>query len=195
MTSRIKERIAKTWIAKECRSSAGFSTASELIFVGAHWPGVTTGEHSSVQNLAGAIAQLQTAGEAIAKGTSNAARIAALEERILALENRRPTVVVTTIKSLACADIEVVKGIPVTIESDEDAGFIASFMDAGIASGGETIPEAVESLQEIVAVSFRTLEKMADANLGPKMRRQKLVLMEFLCPASQKTTQKNSQKS
>lgn len=118
-----------------------------------------------------------------------------IEQRVTAIESGRSEVVATFASSLACRDLSVVKPIPVTIESDGDGGFIASFMDAGISSGGDTIPDAFQCLQSIIAASFRTLAAMNDKDLGPKKQRERLVLLEFVCLRSQRRTQKISPKS
>jgi hypothetical protein len=94
------------------------------------------------------------------------------------------------ISTLARADIEVVKPIPITFELEEDGSYIASFLDAGVSSGGETLRDATWSLQEMIAASFQTLRDQPDQQLGPKMRRQRDVLLEFLCPSSRRPTPK-----
>jgi predicted RNase H-like HicB family nuclease len=113
---------------------------------------------------------------------------------------RRPSVIrpvpfCTFIASLGRDDLEVRKPIPVTLEPDDDGGYIASFLDANIASGGESVQDAVESLQEMIASSFNLLVDMPDARLGPRMRRERMVLLEFLCRSSRKTMPKEPPRS
>lgn len=124
-----------------------------------------------------------------------AARLLLIEQRLMEVESGKPQSIATVASSLACRDLSVIKPIPVTIEPDGEGGFIASFMDAGIASGGETIPEAFQSLQSIIAASFRTLVKMDEKDLGPKKQRERLVLLEFVCLRSQRHTLKISPRS
>jgi predicted RNase H-like HicB family nuclease len=99
------------------------------------------------------------------------------------------------ISTLARSDIRVLKPIPVTFEREEDGSYVASFLDAGVSSGGQTLRDATWSLQEMIAASFQTLRQMSDRELGPKMRRQRDVLLEFLCPSSRKPTPKTPRKS
>ena len=94
------------------------------------------------------------------------------------------------VSTLANEDINVIKPIPVTIERESEDSFIASFVDAGVSSGGNSMQDAVWSLQEMIASSFRTLENLSNTQLGPKMRREKVVLLEFLCRRSQNPMQK-----
>jgi hypothetical protein len=114
---------------------------------------------------------------------------------ILPSRSHAPVPYCIFVSSLAANDIKVARPIPVTIETESDESFIASFLDAGVSSGGNTVQDAVWSLQQMIASSFRMLEKMGNSELGPKMRREKAVLSEFLCRASQKHTQKIQQKS
>lgn len=127
--------------------------------------------------------------------TESVERLLLVEQRLTAIESGKLQSIATFASSLACRDLSVVRPIPVTIEPDGDDGFIASFMDAGIASGGETIPEAFQSLQSLIAASFRTLAKMDEKDLGPKKQRERLVLLEFVCLRSQRPTPKSSPKS
>jgi predicted RNase H-like HicB family nuclease len=91
--------------------------------------------------------------------------------------------------------LEVLKPIPVTLEPDVDGGYIASFLDASVASGGETVQDAVESLQDLLAASFEQLVALPDSKLGPRMRREREILLEFVCRSSIKTTPKRPRKN
>jgi len=99
----------------------------------------------------------------------------------------------TFMVTLGRDDIEVTNPIPVTIEPD-GGGYIASFMDANIASGGDTVQDAFESLQDILASSFCIAEQRSEGELGPRLLREKRILMEFLC-RSPKNTPKRQPKS
>lgn len=86
-----------------------------------------------------------------------------------------------SISTVAQDGIEVRKSIPVMIRPVQGGSFIASFVDAGISFSGDTILTAVHNLQKAIADSFEMLVDMHDDQLGPKMRRERKVLMEFLC--------------
>jgi hypothetical protein len=106
-----------------------------------------------------------------------------------------PTPFVTFIASLGRADLEVLKPIPVTLEPDVDGSYIASFLDASVASGGETVQDAVESLQDMLAASFEQLVALPESRLGPRMRREREILSEFVCRSSTKTMPKKPRTS
>ncbi|MDZ4689153.1 MAG: hypothetical protein SH850_29100 [Planctomycetaceae bacterium] len=91
------------------------------------------------------------------------------------------------VSTLAHPEVGVIKPIPVTIEPEADGSFVASFVDAGISSGGDSVREATWSLGQMLASSFQTLRELNDGQLGPKMRRVKAVLLEFLCPSPNPT--------
>lgn len=178
---------------KDIRCAPGRGSASAFWWLPAE-DSPSPKDAKNVATFDDAIAQLQEVKTLLERATSTRKKLMDFETRLASLESRRSTAMVTIMKSLACSDIEVSKSIPVTIEADGEE-FIASFMDAGISSGGETIPEAFASLREVVATSFRTLADMPDSKLGPKMLRQKHVLLEFLCQHSPKSTPKISQQS
>ena len=106
-----------------------------------------------------------------------------------------PTSSTTFVSTLGVNDLELVKPIPVTVEMDEDGSHIASFLDAGVSSGGETLQSAIWSLQAMIASSYRMLRDMPDVQLGPKMRREKQILMEFVCPSLPRPTPKTPPRS
>ncbi len=102
---------------------------------------------------------------------------------------------VTFIASLGRKDLEVRKPIPVTLEPESDGSYIASFLDANVASGGETVQDAVESLQDMLATSFEHLTALPDSRLGPRIKREREILSEFICRSSTKITRKKLQRS
>jgi predicted RNase H-like HicB family nuclease len=112
-----------------------------------------------------------------------------------ATRRSHPMPFVTFIASLGRAHLEVRKPIPVTLEPEDDGSYIASFLDASVASGGETVQDAVESLQDMLATSFERLTVLPDSKLGPRMRREREILLEFVCRSSTKTTPKKPRKS
>jgi len=73
--------------------------------------------------------------------------------------------------------------------------FQRGFLDAIVASGGETVQDAVESLQEMLAASFEQFSGLPDSKLGPRMRRERDILLEFVCRSSTKSTPKRPQKT
>lgn len=89
----------------------------------------------------------------------------------------------TFITTLGSNEIDVKRPIPVTIENDEGC-FIASFLEANSAIGGDSIPEAVANLQAMLAELFTALTNEDDSALGPEMVRQKRILLEVLCRKS-----------
>ena len=126
---------------------------------------------------------------------STIARLAILEQRLKAIEDKQSSPICIFISTLAVSDVLVVKPIPVTITLDCDDACVASFVDAGVSSGGDSLKSAVWSLQDMLASSYRMLAPMNDKTLGPKMRREKAVLLEFLCQSSPKPTRKTPKKS
>jgi hypothetical protein len=86
----------------------------------------------------------------------------------------------TFITSLGVPGVSLKKPIPVTIRSCDD-GFIASFLDANISIGGDTLADAVSSLQDMIADSFNDLEDADDSTLWPPMLRQKQALLDVVC--------------
>ena len=104
-------------------------------------------------------------------------RLDELEKRI---DQRSREFAFTQISSLGIPDYAVQKPIPVTICQDGDE-FTATFFDANISTGGDTEQEAVANLQSLIADFYDDLVATPDEKLGPSLRRQKLVLVEFLC--------------
>ena len=83
--------------------------------------------------------------------------------------------------SLGSRNVTVIKPMPVTMEQRSDGEYIATFLDANIASGGETKAEAIQSLQDLIEMTFESILDLSDDQLGPQMKRTKAVLTEFLC--------------
>jgi hypothetical protein len=117
-------------------------------------------------------------------------RIERLEQRLMILEQGLPATlssimvenqpVCTTIASLGIPGYELRTMIPVTIRPD-GSEFTATFFDANISTGGDTEQEAVANLQSLIADFYDDLVATPDEELGPSLRRQKLVLVEFVC--------------
>ncbi len=105
-----------------------------------------------------------------------------LHNRIAALESlqEKANPLATVINTLGIEGIEVKKPIPVTIEQYGDS-FVAHFYDANISAGGDTVPRAIGSLQNLIADAFEDLESEPDEKLGKSMKKQKRILQEMLC--------------
>ena len=101
---------------------------------------------------------------------------------------------VTFLASLGDPEVKLIRPIPVTIQRDGDE-FIASFLDANISSGGDTVPAAVSNLQSLIADIYLLHEEERDGNLGPMMRQQRSVLMDTICHRSQSNTPKTQSQS
>jgi hypothetical protein len=86
----------------------------------------------------------------------------------------------TFIITLGVDGLELKKPIPITILQDADA-FIASFLDANISTGGDSVEDAVANLQSLIADYFDDLSVMPDDSLGPAMLRTKRALAETVC--------------
>ncbi len=88
--------------------------------------------------------------------------------------------VCATISSLGIPGYRVLRSIPVTIRKDGD-GFVATFFDANISTGGDNQQEAVANLQSLIADFYDELAATPVEKLGPSLQRQKHVLAEFVC--------------
>jgi hypothetical protein len=87
---------------------------------------------------------------------------------------------VTFVQSLGVEGLRVVQSIPVTVRPDGNE-FVASFFDANISTAGETPQEAIDNLQSLIADVYELHEAARDDGLGPKMKKQRAVLREFVC--------------
>lgn len=122
-------------------------------------------------------------GDASPNGSSRAhleGLVLQVADRIDALRSGATTPFTTFLDSLGDAELEVRRPIPLTIRPDDDS-YIASFVEANISSGGETLPDAIESVQSLIASFFADVETLPDEKLGPKMRHQRRVVMEYVC--------------
>ena len=93
------------------------------------------------------------------------------------LEISKPFIV--PVQTLAPAPYELLKPIQVLVMADGDE-FVASFVDANIASGGATIEEAVENFKDILISTLEVLEAHRPEQLGPAPTKQLAVLREFI---------------
>jgi hypothetical protein len=61
-----------------------------------------------------------------------------------------------------------------------DDGYIATFFDANIATGGDTEEEAVDNLRSLIADTFDFLNSEPTEHLGPEPLRQLRVLRPLI---------------
>jgi dCTP deaminase len=74
---------------------------------------------------------------------------------------------------------ELKRDIPVVLQPSDD-GYIATFFDANIATGGDTEEEAVDNLRSLIADTFDFLESEPIEHLGPELLRQLKVLRSLM---------------
>lgn len=98
-----------------------------------------------------------------------------LEERVAQLAGAR----VVTIDTMAPEQLELVRPFHVNVEPCEE-GFSASFVDANLMAFGETLPEAVWNLKDLIAGTLETLIEAGEESLGSGPGRQLRVLRQFM---------------
>lgn len=74
---------------------------------------------------------------------------------------------------------ELNREIPAVLQPCED-GFIATFFDANIATGGDTEQEALDNLRSLIIDTFEMLESEPSEKLGPEPLRQLTVLRSMI---------------
>jgi dCTP deaminase len=74
---------------------------------------------------------------------------------------------------------ELERDIPVVLQPSDD-GFIATFFDANIATGGDTEQEALDNLRSLIIDTFEMLESEPSEKLGPEPQRQLRVLRSVI---------------
>jgi hypothetical protein len=104
-------------------------------------------------------------------------RVEELEQQIASLNSPPPFVV--PVATLAHETLKLRRDIPVLIRpTGED--FIASFVDAHLHATGDTVPEAIDNLKDILVTTFAKLKLLPAKVLGPVPARQLAVLKEFV---------------
>ena len=101
---------------------------------------------------------------------------------------------VTFIASLGDPEITLSRPIPVTIQREDD-GFIASFFDAGISTGGVNEQDAISNLQSLILDFFEMQEDGDEEDLEPVMKQQRAALLDVVCRNSQNLMPKKQPKS
>ena len=79
---------------------------------------------------------------------------------------------------------ELNRDIPAVLQASED-GFMASFFDANIATGGDTEQEALDNLRSLIVDTFEMLESEPTEELGPGPKQQLKVLQSIIRKARQ----------
>jgi len=97
--------------------------------------------------------------------------------RLVRLEQEAPLVI--PIQSLAPEPYEVVKPLLAVVRMI-DSEYVASFVDANIASSGETEDEAILNLKDAIVSAFDVLSSATNSELGPGPLQQKRTLEEFI---------------
>jgi len=83
------------------------------------------------------------------------------------------------IASLAPEPFTLKKSLPILIRHDGDS-YIATFVDANINASGDTLPNAVDNLKDMLIALFRRLSQEPKSSLGKRPMKQLAILQEFL---------------
>jgi hypothetical protein len=85
----------------------------------------------------------------------------------------------TVIASLAPEPFVLNKSIPVLIRHEGDS-YVATFVEANINASGDTLPNAVDNLKDVLVALFQRLSQEPKASLGKRPTKQLAILQEFL---------------
>ena len=106
-----------------------------------------------------------------------------LRERVKKLERRtRKTAtapVAVPISTFAPRPFEPRRPINAVL-APRPGGHTASFLDASLATSGDTEAEALDNLKDLLLMAFEDFESADDATLGPAMLKQKSVLFDVI---------------
>lgn len=89
----------------------------------------------------------------------------------------------TTIASLPDTDIQLASSMIAFVKPTVDEGaisYIASIPEANLNSSGNTWDEAIENLQDVIAGTYRLLNRFPKSKLGPEPLRQKAFLRKHI---------------
>lgn len=103
-----------------------------------------------------------------------------LEAAVADLKRRPTEIPVVVLDTLAPEPYELLKPIHINVEPDDDEGYRASLVDANLTAYGETRPEAIWSLKDLIVGTFEALESVGEQKLGPGPARQYAVLCSLL---------------
>lgn len=104
-------------------------------------------------------------------------RVRMLEEQLASLHAGRQIVVV--LDTLSPEPLTLIRPFGVNVDP-HDSGFRAWFVDANLMAFGETVPEAIWNLKDIIAATFELLTAAEAGELGPGPMRQLAVLSQFV---------------
>lgn len=122
---------------------------------------------------------LQILGSIPEKMDSLQAKVQDLTGRIEQLASWRPASTIVPVQSLDNEDLEL-KKVPYVVVEEQDDSFIATFFDAHISSSGDTPYEAVDNVKDMIAATFKRLQKALAEKLGPLPTRQLAILCDFV---------------
>lgn len=112
----------------------------------------------------------------------SATRLRALEAEVAALK-QQPTqgnkTILVPVGSLAPEPYVLRREINVLVLPDDDS-YVATFVDANINASGDTVPEAVANLKDMMVSLFERLSKEPRDKLGKWPARQLAVLQELI---------------
>jgi len=111
-----------------------------------------------------------------------ASRVEKLEQEVKSLKQqlaRGNRSMLVSISSLAPAAYSLKREVSILIIPDEDS-YIASLIDANVNASGETVPEAVANLKDMMIMLFERLGAEPKGKLGKWPARQLGVLRELM---------------
>lgn len=103
-------------------------------------------------------------------------RVRVIDENQIHVDRR-----VVLVETLSPEPLEVIKPFRVDLEPSESEGFRASFTEANLMAFGETEPEALANLKDILVATFEALSAAGNVQrLAPVTARQLAVLRHFV---------------
>jgi predicted RNase H-like HicB family nuclease len=118
-----------------------------------------------------------------AKAPAYQARLDHLEHEVRSLRElcekvRTDRSIIVPIETLASEDFALLRPFQIVVQPVE-AGYLATFFDAGVSTGGDTQEEAVANLKDLLIDLFEAHEQ-DEAILGPVPAKQLAVLRTIL---------------
>ncbi len=105
-----------------------------------------------------------------------------LEEKVKHLEQelvQTKKTILIPITTFAPEPYDLIREVQVLVLRDDDS-FVASLVDANINASGETVPEAIANLKDMMIILFERLSKEPAEILGTWPTRQLSVLLELM---------------
>jgi hypothetical protein len=84
------------------------------------------------------------------------------------------------IATLVEQELTLRREIPVVVRPEGDEEYVAMFVEANLASSGDTVHEAVDNLKDFMAEVFRKYSSLPPQKLGPGPKKQLQVLKQFI---------------